>query len=61
MLNYSSVVIPVTKADKTIDIVDEAHEPWNDDDKKNWEACKFIAFGYTILNTESHLLIRPRD
>jgi len=38
LLNYSVVVIPVTKANKDIDVVDPCYEPLNDLDKKNWEA-----------------------
>ena len=40
MLNYSAVVIPITKADKDIDVHDPSLQPLSPDDKKNWEACK---------------------
>lgn len=39
MLNYSAAVIPVTKADKNVDLVDSTYEPLNATDKLNWEAC----------------------
>ncbi|KAJ2992004.1 hypothetical protein NUW58_g2320 [Xylaria curta] len=38
LLNYSVVVIPVTKADRLIDTVDSSYEPLNDLDRMNWEA-----------------------
>ncbi|KAK0622386.1 amidase signature domain-containing protein [Immersiella caudata] len=38
LLNYSVVVIPVTKANKDTDVVDPSYQPLNDLDKKNWEA-----------------------
>ncbi|KAI1356104.1 amidase signature domain-containing protein [Xylaria sp. FL0043] len=38
LLNYSVVVIPVTKADKLIDTVDSSYQPSSDLDRKNWEA-----------------------
>ncbi|KAF2149438.1 amidase [Myriangium duriaei CBS 260.36] len=37
LLDYSSVVVPVLKADKTIDKVDKTYKPLNDDDKKTYE------------------------
>ena len=44
LMNYSVVVIPVTKADKSIDVVDTSYRPLNPTDKMNWEACRFDAF-----------------
>ncbi|KAJ8131576.1 hypothetical protein O1611_g2051 [Lasiodiplodia mahajangana] len=38
LLNYSVVVIPVTKADKQIDKVDTSYQPSSDLDRMNWEA-----------------------
>jgi amidase len=43
LLDYSVVVIPVTKADQTVDIADPNYEPLNDLDAKNWNACKSLA------------------
>jgi len=42
LLNYSAAVIPVTKADKSLDIVDLSYQPISDQDKANWEACESI-------------------
>ncbi|KAK4695723.1 hypothetical protein P7C71_g2079, partial [Lecanoromycetidae sp. Uapishka_2] len=38
LLDYSVAVIPVTNADKSIDLFDCNYQPLNDDDRKNWEA-----------------------
>jgi amidase len=40
LMNYSVAVIPVTKADKEIDIIDESQKPKDGNDQRNWEACK---------------------
>lgn len=40
LLDYSVVVIPVTKADKVIDLADPDYKPLNDVDAKNWQACR---------------------
>ncbi|KAK3307120.1 amidase signature domain-containing protein [Chaetomium strumarium] len=37
VLNYSAVAIPVTKADKSIDVVDKSYVPLSDHDKLNWD------------------------
>ena len=41
LLNYSVVVVPVTRANRDIDLVDNTYTPINDVDRKNWEACKW--------------------
>ena len=33
-------MIPVTKADKSVDTLDNTYQPMNDLDRKNWEACE---------------------
>ncbi|KAI9778891.1 MAG: hypothetical protein M1839_007854 [Geoglossum umbratile] len=39
LLDYSAAAIPVTKADKNIDLFDSEYKPLNDDlDRLNWEA-----------------------
>ncbi|KAL0471511.1 amidase signature domain-containing protein [Neurospora intermedia] len=38
LLNYSAAVIPVTKADRGVDGVDETYRPVNEVDRANWEA-----------------------
>ena len=39
LLNYSACVIPVTRADKSIDKIDESYQPLGPMDEKNYEAC----------------------
>ena len=39
LLNYSTVVIPVTRADKTIDRAMPGYTPLNEIDELNWNAC----------------------
>ncbi|KAI0856473.1 amidase signature domain-containing protein [Xylaria cubensis] len=38
ILNYTTVVIPVTKADKHIDTIDKSYQPSSELDRQNWEA-----------------------
>ncbi|KAI1146361.1 amidase signature domain-containing protein [Nemania diffusa] len=38
LMNYSVVVIPVTKADKEVDVIDDAYQPSNELDRENWMA-----------------------
>lgn len=38
--NYTSGVLPVTKADKNVDVRDTTYQPSSDLDKRNWDACK---------------------
>lgn len=40
LLNYSVCVIPVSTANKDIDLFDKGYRPLNETDRKNWEACK---------------------
>lgn len=40
LLNYSAGVIPITKADKNVDVPDTAYQPKNSVDKLNWESCE---------------------
>lgn len=57
-MDYSAAVIPVTRADKSVDVFDHGYQPLNEVDRKNWEACKpFLAISsvvlrYTNLNFE---------
>ncbi|KAL8991521.1 MAG: hypothetical protein Q9169_007847 [Polycauliona sp. 2 TL-2023] len=37
LLDYSAAVIPVTKADKSVDVSDHHYQPLNEVDRKNWE------------------------
>ncbi|KHN96905.1 general amidase [Metarhizium album ARSEF 1941] len=38
LLNYSAVVIPVTKADRALDAIDSDYRPKNEIDQRNWDA-----------------------
>ena len=42
LMDYSVAVIPVTIADKSIDVFDNGYQPVSETDRKNWEACKFL-------------------
>ncbi len=44
-MNYSAAVIPVTKADKAVDVADESYRPLSAVDKQNWDACMFCVLG----------------
>lgn len=37
LLGYSAVVVPITKANKAIDVVDQDYEPLNEEDRLVWE------------------------
>ena len=56
LMDYSVAVIPVTEADKLIDLFDNDYQALNVDDRKNWQACKFgphanlrYPFGFELL------------
>jgi len=38
LMDYSTAVIPVTKANKTVDTFNADYKPHNEDDRKNWKA-----------------------
>jgi len=38
LMDYSAAVIPVTKADKNVDSFNSDYKPFNEIDRKNWEA-----------------------
>lgn len=40
LLNYSVVVIPVTKADKRLNPIDRDYNPRGKSDRSNWETYK---------------------
>ena len=40
LLDFTSVVIPVTKADKNVDRFDKDYKYMNDTDRENWISCK---------------------
>lgn len=43
LLDYSAVVIPVTRADQEIDLPDPTYQALSEKDQKNWEACKMVS------------------
>ncbi len=43
LMDYSVAVIPITKADKSIDLFDNDYAPLNEVDKMNWQSCKSIS------------------
>ena len=52
LMNYSVAVIPVTQADKKVDVFDDSYEPLGNEDRLNWQSCKHSihinwAFGVT--------------
>lgn len=40
-LDYSSVALPVTHADRSVDVVDTTFEPFSPEDKRVQETCEF--------------------
>ena len=44
LLDYSAVVIPVTKANKHIDVFDYNYAPLNELDRENWQSCMSISW-----------------
>lgn len=40
LLDYTCAVLPVTKADKSIDTFDEIYIPMTEADRINWQDCK---------------------
>lgn len=52
LLNYSVVVIPVTVADKAIDVPNPSFQPLSPEDTQNWEACKLPKFFFGFFLDE---------
>lgn len=42
VLDYTAVVVPVTKVDKEVDKFDEAYKPLGELDKLVWSECEFF-------------------
>jgi amidase len=42
LLDYSTAVLPVTLADKNIDVVDVGYEPMNPTDEKVHKGCELL-------------------
>jgi hypothetical protein len=49
LMDYSAAVIPVTKADKTLDTFNEHYKPLNEIDKFNSEACLCIPMTLSLV------------
>lgn len=50
VLDYTNVVVPVTKASSKIDVFDHDYKLLNEVDKNNWEACKSTIFCQYVLS-----------
>jgi hypothetical protein len=48
-MDYSAAVIPVIKADKTLDTFNEHYKPLNEIDRLNWEACLCIPMTLSLV------------
>lgn len=44
VLDYSSVVVPVLRVDKSVDKMDRDYKPLNEDDRSTYESCKSLSF-----------------
>lgn len=49
LIYYSTLVIPITRADKEVDVFDDSYQPSNEFDQKNWMACTLEAHQTSIL------------
>lgn len=43
VLDYPTVVIPVTTANKNVDVRNESYKALNDQDQRVWESCKYLS------------------
>lgn len=48
LLDYPAAVLPVTLADKNVDVADKEYKPLSDQDEKVHDACKFANCGCDI-------------
>ncbi len=48
LLDYTAVTVPISFADKKIDIADESYKPISEVDEKNWEACKLYILAKVV-------------
>ncbi len=42
LLDYSAAVLPVTLANKNVDVIDKGYKPLSPQDEKVWEACELL-------------------
>lgn len=54
LTNYTAVVIPTIRADKTVDVFDEGYAPLGEIDRKNWQACE-SPLGVTPQSMARHM------
>lgn len=48
LLDYTACVVPVTTADKNIDLLEKDFKPLSDEDKKVADACGFFYYGSSV-------------
>ena len=51
VLDYSAAVLPVTIADKSVDVVDEGYQAIGDNDEMIWKLCEF-PFPFSVVGIE---------
>ena len=61
VLDYTNLVVPVTKAKSKLDVLDYDYEPLNEIDKNNWEACKSTMLQATFFVIRLHLIHARHD
>ena len=61
LTNYVAVVIPVTKADKQIDVIDTSYEPLNAKDRLNWKSCELLSPLSCLVTNEPMQMRIERD
>jgi hypothetical protein len=54
VLDYPTVVIPVTVADKRVDLFDKDYKPLNEVDEKSWKSCEQLLSTYEIFSNRCH-------
>lgn len=62
LLDYTSVIVPVTNVDKAVDKVDEGYKPINDQDKGVHESCELLHLSCSLrmLGRETRKLTLDR-
>ena len=48
LLDYPSLVFPITKVDPEVDLKDEEYQPMTEDDRFNYELCKNLPMLFVI-------------
>ena len=60
-MDFSAVVVPVTRADKILDQAEPDYVPLSDLDKLNWDACKYPFLRRTRLCVDSRWPVDDPD